>query len=539
MQVMIGIRNVFCVRLGLCMKKQDALFQLIKSLTRGEKRNFRILAQLTAGDKKYLQLFDAIDNLEEYDEQKILKKFKRDEKFEKQFAYNKNYLYNTILNSLAYFHKGIEAELSSISLHVRILLEKNLYFQAKKLLNKAKESVSIRERFEELLKLLHIEVEILKKTENIKILPDIIREIEFAERIAIDKITNLVAYRRLDTQTFIMLSSRHVVRKEDDLEEVTKLLAHPLLQDEAAALSNRARILFNEVHRRMAYYKGEHDAAATYAQNVVNLYDGSPGILEDDKINYLRQVLLLAHHQIWAHGTHVAFPMLEKMKSVKVTTPQERVTRFDKYYIYFLALKTTVGEPVSQEFITEFTEELATLENDLAIATRLYAAFLCASYYMIMEDYSKALHWINLFLNHPRTNLRTDLQAGVRLMNLLTHFELGNFDLVEYSLKSTYRFIYKLERMHKYERRFLRFFRDAIALPDKSGMRALMLTFREDMLEIVKDPFEKRATDVYSVLAWLDAKLEGTTVSDAQGREAAAIFEKAKEEIRIKNALSS
>jgi hypothetical protein len=517
------------------MKKQDALFQLIKSLTRGEKRNFRILAQLTAGDKKYLQLFDAIDNLEEYDEQKILKKFKRDEKFEKQYAYNKNYLYNTILNSLAYFHKGIEAELSSISLHVRILLEKNLYFQAKKLLNKAKENVSVRERFEELLKLLRTEVEILKVTENIKILPDIIREVEFAERIAIDKITNLVAYRRLDTQTFILLSSRHMARKEDELEEATTLLSHPLLQDEAAALSNRARILYHEIHRRMAYYKAEHDTAAAYAHNVVALYEASPAILEDDKINYLRQVLLLAHHQLWVQGAEVAFSLLEKMKTVKIATPQERVTRFDKYYIYYLGLKVTVADRVSDEFMAEFTEELSTLENDLAIATRLNAAYLCAHYHMIMEDYSKALTWINMFLNHPRTNLRTDLQAGVRLMNLLTHFELGNYDLIEYSLKSTYRFIYKQERMHQYERRFLRFFRDAIALPDKSGLRALMETFRDDIREIVKDAFEKRASDVYSVLAWLDAKLGGQSVQQAKAIEVERIFGRAKEEMRTKN----
>jgi hypothetical protein len=517
------------------MKKQDALFQLVKSLTRGEKRNFRILAQLTAGDKKYLQLFDAIDGLEEYDEQKIIKKFKRDEKFEKQFAYNKNYLYNSILNSLAYFHKGIEAELSSITMHVRILLEKNLYFQAKKQLNKAKEGASSRERFEELLKLLRTEVEILKATENIKVLPESIREVEVSERIVVEKITNLVAFQRLDSQTFILISSRHVARHEDDLGEVTRLLAHPLLQDESQALCTRSRIFFNEVHRRLAFYQGDHANAAHFAGRVVDFYDAAPAILEDDKLNYLKQVVLLAHHTLWSQGYDLALPLLEKMKAVKITTPQERVARFDKYYYYIMALKVTMADTVSPEFMQEFTDEVESLENDLAITTRLNASYICAHYYMVVEDYSKALGWINKFLNHPRTNLRTDLQAGVRLMNLLTHFELGNYDLIEYSLKSTYRFIYKQERMHKYERRFIRFFRDAIALTDPGLLRPLMVTFKDDIVEIVKDPFENRACDIYSILAWLDAKLEGLPLQVAKRREVDGIFGASQAKAEAKN----
>ncbi|MEY2639210.1 MAG: hypothetical protein RIR90_692, partial [Bacteroidota bacterium] len=48
----------------------DQLFQLIKSLDKAEKRNFKLYAKRnTAGaDLKVVQLFDALDKLEEYDE---------------------------------------------------------------------------------------------------------------------------------------------------------------------------------------------------------------------------------------------------------------------------------------------------------------------------------------------------------------------------------------------------------------------------------------------------------------------------------------
>lgn len=508
------------------MKKHDALFQLIKSLTRGEKRNFRILAQLTAGDKKYVQLFDVIDNLDEYDEQKILKKFKRDPKFEKQFAYNKNYLYNSILNALAYFHKGFEAEMSSITLHVRILLEKNLYFQAKKLLNKAKDTAMAQEKFEELLKLQWQEVEILKVTENIKVLPDALRNTEFAIKVTVDKISNLMGYRLLDNQTSLLLATRHVARKEDEQGEADRLLQHPLLQEETLALSNRARIVFNEVQRRLAYYKGDHETAMHYGKRAIDIFEAAPAIMEESKLLYLKQHALYAHHVIWVHGPEAALPLIAKLRDVKVSTPQERVSRFEKYYLYSMGLIVGIGDTASPDFLQEFAEELETLENDLAIANRLTASYIQADYYVVQGEYSKALFWVNKFLNHPRTNLRTDLQAGMRLLNLLIHYELGNFDLIEYHLKSAYRYIYKQERMHHYERRFLRFFKDSLLVTNEVERKKLMVEFRADIVEIMKDPFEERASQIFNVVCWLDSKLEGVPMTVTKRRDSQQLLGK-------------
>lgn len=506
------------------MKKQDALFQLIKSLTRGEKRNFRMLAQLTSGDKKYVQLFDVLDHLDEYDETKIFKKFKSDTKFEKQFPYNKNYLYNTILNSLVYFHKGIDAELSSLTMQVRILLEKSLFFQAKKLLNKAKETVSTQEKFEELLKLLRIENDILKRTENMKLLPGALRQIEFEEKVALDKITNLMGFHRLETQTYLLIQTRHVARKEGEEEEVSRLLANPLLQEESSALSNRARIQFNELRRRIAYFKGDHETALKYAKRTVEIYDAAKAIKEDEKLDYILRLSLFAHHRLWVDGAQEARVLIERIKDVKVNNQRERNEKFKRYYLYCLSLFVSTGEVAPNGFFEEFSDELDALENDMAVGMRLMSSYFCADYFVIQEDFSTALHWINKFLNHPRTNIRTDLQAGARLVNLVIHYELGNFDLIEYNLKSTYRFIYKQERMHNYERRVLRFFKDVIGESDAAGRMGCMRSLRSDLIQIMEDPFEERASQVFNIIVWLNSRLDGIPLSTAKANDANSLI---------------
>jgi hypothetical protein len=61
-------------------RSSDALFQLIKSLEKSEKRNFKLYITRNSSslDLKSIQLFDAMDKMEEYDEVKLLnKKFAR------------------------------------------------------------------------------------------------------------------------------------------------------------------------------------------------------------------------------------------------------------------------------------------------------------------------------------------------------------------------------------------------------------------------------------------------------------------------------
>ncbi len=50
------------------MKPSTELFQLIKSLSKSEKRYFKLTSSLQSGEKNYMKLFDAIEAQYEYDE---------------------------------------------------------------------------------------------------------------------------------------------------------------------------------------------------------------------------------------------------------------------------------------------------------------------------------------------------------------------------------------------------------------------------------------------------------------------------------------
>ena len=59
-------------------RSADTLFLLVKSLEKSEKRNFKLYVKRNSGDEdlKIVQLFDALDKMNEYDEALLLKKTK-------------------------------------------------------------------------------------------------------------------------------------------------------------------------------------------------------------------------------------------------------------------------------------------------------------------------------------------------------------------------------------------------------------------------------------------------------------------------------
>lgn len=81
-------------------KSTDTTFQLVKSLEKSEKRNFKLYMKRNSAsaDLKVIQLFDAMDKMNDYDEATLLTKNRSIKK--QQLSNLKAHLYKLILSSL-------------------------------------------------------------------------------------------------------------------------------------------------------------------------------------------------------------------------------------------------------------------------------------------------------------------------------------------------------------------------------------------------------------------------------------------------------
>ena len=122
------------------MSNIDGVFELVKSLTKNEKRFFKIFSK-RHGDKddlKYLQLFDIYDSFYVFEKEKI-----DEEILKKQLSNIRNIKHQLNLQVLKclntyHYNKSFEIETSNHLQNSQILFEKGLFNQAYKSVNQAK-----------------------------------------------------------------------------------------------------------------------------------------------------------------------------------------------------------------------------------------------------------------------------------------------------------------------------------------------------------------------------------------------------------------
>lgn len=118
----------------------DPVFQLVKSLTRSEKRHFRLFTKRQGANEglKFLQLFDALDSLAQYEDEKIPELVPSLKKV--QLPNLKANLYRQLLSSLRLYHSGQnpDIQLQEQLGYARVLYNKGLYQQCLKVLDKIK-----------------------------------------------------------------------------------------------------------------------------------------------------------------------------------------------------------------------------------------------------------------------------------------------------------------------------------------------------------------------------------------------------------------
>ena len=147
--------------------------------------------------------------------------------------------------------------------------------------------------------------------------------------------------------------------------------------------------------------------------------------------------------------------------------------------------------------------------------------------YFMQQEYKKALLWCNKIINDAVIDIRQDVYCFARILNLLIHYELGNEDLLEYRVKSAYRYLHKRQRLYKFETSVLNFIRKKI--PHIVSDKNLIGAFKElktELEEITKDPFEKKAIEYFDFISWIESKIENRPFADIVRQKASKHLQK-------------
>ena len=429
------------------MVVSDHLFQLIKSLSKNEKGYFKKYTSLYTheGKSNYVKLFNIIDAQKEYNEEKVIRQLKK-ENFIQHISVVKNYLYNLILKSLDTYHSNTKKELNDYLHHIEILYDKALYKQCEIMLNRAQKLAQKYESHWHLAQLSSWEAELMLAqsykgiTEEAvqKVYDDLFNNIELYKNVH-------QYYNTLDNIYLHIYQSGLSMRNEQEIEKLKNYTGLFLNKTEDAALSYHARLLFFTCHVIHSYKNNDYPTSLKYAKKRVQLLEENPHQMAEKPTAYVKALQSQITCERSLNKYDDALNTIKKLKEIKVKS--ERLWNISFYLANMeeLMIYLATGEFKKGTALIENTIDQNKRKNILLVPNHNQSIFhyTCAYIYLGAENYSMCIRSLDKLLNSDLITIRNDLYCFAKIMNLIAHYELGNSDLLEYTVKSTYQFLYK------------------------------------------------------------------------------------------------
>ncbi len=502
------------------MTPSTELFQLIKSLTKSEKRYFKLTSTLQKGSKNYIKLFDAIEAQEEYSEEEIKKLFKGTT-FIKHLPSEKSHLYNLILKSLRAFHadRSAAAQLHEQLKNIEILYGKALYKECSKFIKRAKKLAHKYEKYYYLLDILYWEKMMVEEEYLSGKFDKDLNELIAEEEECINKLRNIAEYQMLYSKINYVFRRGGYTRNTEELKIVEEIEDYHLIKGKNTAISTKATTACYYIKALCATTRNDQIDSEVNFKKVIKVFEANPLIIKELPKRYLKALNSLMKLKLAKHELGECFGLIEKMETISQQADFKSVDVQIAVFTYvsmgkLLAYEYQGEYEKANDMIDDIYAGLEGYRDKINMEERTIFLYNFACNEFAAGDYKKALYWINQVLNESSANLRQDVYTFARLVNLLIHLELHNYDLLEYEIASTQRFMKKNQRNYKVETLIIKYLKKLIKDKGRTGDSEIYAAFREELVEAFEDPYEMATNKYFDLLAWVDSKIQRTSISE-------------------------
>jgi len=498
-----------------------SLFVLIKSLSKAEKRHFRLYAKRNFGEKniKFLKLFDALDKQEQHNPDKIKALFPKSTT--SALSNLRAHLYEQLLISLSLLHRNeASVKVHELLSFANVLYSKGLYLQSLEQLKKAR---------------------VFAETVGDDLSLNTIIELE--RRIELFFVTESGENRALeivDTNLYI----RELITTRDDWSNIALLLYDYYLKfghvknerqfkkiagifkEKVASIEDREISIQGQIYKQMSYtwyHFITQNFALCYrhAQEWVSVLSSNEVVLKNEPILYLKGLNNVQSALFYSNKPRQfqqSFLELQSFVEERSESFDENTQLLSQIYLYMGQLNTLFLSGSfrgNEAFVEELNSWLIEHEDYLDQNRFQVFHYKIASLYFGADDFKNCILHLNKIIHADlkEKSLKQDVQCFARILNLVAHFELENDDLVEYQMKSTYRYLTKYGDLQKVQEYIMQAIRKAM-MTQKSDVIPLFEELKNQLEEVFNDPYEQRPLLYLDLISWLKSKISGRLVEE-------------------------
>ena len=494
--------------------KKDALFDLITSLTKAEKRNFRIYAKKiqSSGEVLFLKLFDYLEKQAVYDVNELLSNLKGIKK--SQIANLKRNLYQHILTSLRllYSQKHIGLQIREFLDDAEILYNKGLYLQSLKILSRAKKIAQKNHQ-----SILHVAIVAFES----KI------ESRHITRSSTQRMSELMQESKLRNQIIANIASlanlklylQRVFINDGHLKTVEAKTANKLYFTSLTEAFQLTKATFFE---KAFFYQScywyhfllqEFNFCYDYALRWVQLYEAEANMITTDIDMYLRAKHHLLNTSFFIKDKEGLNQEVQHFTVfVDTHADQFSLNAFVQAYLFLYQAQFNLHF-LSRQFenglvlIPKVLAFIKTYEYQLDNYKIMILYYKVASCYLGAGQPEKTIDYVNQVINQSGSALREDILRFSRLLGMLAHYELNNIPSLEYLLNATERQLKQSTQPDQLSQITLTFFKKIIyAIPRTQAQ--LFEDFYQAVFELSQRVEEGRAFIFLDMLGWVEKQMD-------------------------------
>ena len=519
-------------------EQKDNLFQLIKSLTKSEKRQFKLYVGRMGSnnDAKFLSLFNLLDKLDKYSETAILKK---GIVTKQQLSNLKAHLFKQILISLRLnpIHQNIRIQIREQMDFAAILYQKGLYKLSLKILDKAKMLALKNEEkysafdiveFEKLIESQYITRSLTNRAQ------ELIQEADFlrTQNDLASKLSNLslLLYERLIKTGY--------AKSDQEFREITKFFYENMPTMEVEKLGFREKLWYYKAHVWYSFLVQDFLSSFKYASKWVSMFDEKPEMILIHPVFYLK-----GNNFLMESLALIKYPekfkitlrnMLGKINSLEFSKNENLAGLSFLYYynnrfnLYFLQGDFEEGLTI----LPEVTKGIKDFRNQIDPHHIMMFYYKIACLYFGLGDNENCIVYLNKIISDKHLKMREDLLCFTRILNVVAHYEAGFDYHLENHLRETYKYLIKMDDLHEVQKAMMRFVR---SLGDiyPHELKAAFVKLHKELKQYEEDPYERRAFLYLDILSWLESKIENRSIGEIIREKAKVINRKERNSIRV------
>lgn len=501
----------------MAIDQKDALFSLIKSLSKSEKRQFKLYAGRLGGNAQanYMTLFNLLDRVISYDDTLILKKTNIKKT---QISNTKAHLYKQILVSLRFnpMHQNVRAQIREQFDFAAILYNKGLYTQSLKILDKAKElalnngennlAYEIVE-FEKGIESQYITRSMSNRADQ---LSEQAKELSL-KNVMISKLSNL------SLQLYSLLLKEGYVKDDAHAKIVTDYFEARLPKYNLHTMSFMEKLYLYKAYLWHSMILQDFVSSYKYAQKWVDLFNEQPQMKMQNPVFYLKGVnYLLEAVYMLKHKTK--FDSILNQLDAEIDNNEVAINdntktltflylNQNKLNLFFLVGKFTKGIPYVQKLDSQIEEFRDMID---AHHTMVFYYKIACMYFGAGEN-EKCIEYLGRIIKNKRLKMREDLLCFSRILNLVAHYEAGLDYNIDKLIISTYKYLLKMNDFHLVQQKMIEFLKNLNNIYPQDLKKAFV-QLHKDLIEFENHPHERRAFLYLDILSWLESKIQNRSV---------------------------